>query len=72
MGNDDGSCIGEEGNSDFSDGGAAPSAQKQEKQKVVKLMQRQKKAQPKTQKTFVLLQFQIFSMPNLMSWMLRI
>lgn len=30
-----------EGNSDFSDAGAAPADQQQEKQKVVKLMQRQ-------------------------------
>ena len=38
-----GIALSGEGNSDFSDGGTAPTAQKQEKQKVVKLMQRQKK-----------------------------
>ena len=53
-----------EGNSDFSDGGTAPSAQKQEKQKVVKLMQRQKKAQPTTQKTFVTTAISDISMPE--------
>ena len=47
-----GLALSGEGNSDFSDGGTAPAAQKQEKQKVVKLMQRQKKAQPTTQQTF--------------------
>ena len=47
-----GIALSGEGSSDFSDGGAAPAAQKQEKQKVVKLMQRQKKAQPTTQQTF--------------------
>jgi hypothetical protein len=47
-----GIALSGEGNSDFSDGGTAPAAQKQEKQKVVKLMQRQKKAQPSTQQTF--------------------
>ena len=47
-----GIALSGEGNSDFSDGGTAPPAQKQEKQKVVKLMQRQKKAQPTTQQTF--------------------
>ena len=47
-----GIALSGEGSSDFSDGGAAPAAQKQEKQKVVKLMQRQKKAQPSTQQTF--------------------
>ncbi|MDC3335439.1 terpene cyclase/mutase family protein [Opitutales bacterium] len=47
-----GIALGGEGSSDFSDGGAPPAAQKQEKQKVVKLMQRQKKAQPTTQQTF--------------------
>ena len=47
-----GIALSGEGNSDFSDGGTAPTAQKQEKQKVVKLMQRQKKAQPTTQQTF--------------------
>jgi hypothetical protein len=52
LGNDDGLALSGEGNSDFSDGGTAPAAQKQEKQKVVKLMQRQKKAQPTTQQTF--------------------
>ena len=36
-------AIGGEGDSDFSDGGAAPAQQQQEKQKVVKLMQRQQK-----------------------------
>ena len=41
-----------EGDSDFSDAGAAPAQQQQEKQKVVKLMQRQQKAQPKSQQTF--------------------
>ena len=45
-------AIGGEGDSDFSDGGAAPAQQKQEKQKVVKLMQRQQKTQPTTQQTF--------------------
>jgi len=59
-----GLALAEEGNSDFSDGGAAPSAQKQEKQKVVKLMQRQKKAQPKTQKTFVTTAISDISMPE--------
>jgi hypothetical protein len=39
-----GIALSGEGNSDFSDGGTAPAAQKQEKQKVVKLMQRQKKS----------------------------
>jgi hypothetical protein len=47
-----GLALSGEGSSDFSDGGTAPAAQKQEKQKVVKLMQRQKKAQPTTQQTF--------------------
>ena len=47
-----GIALSGEGSSDFSDGGAPPAAQKQEKQKVVKLMQRQKKAQPTTQQTF--------------------
>ena len=47
-----GIALSGEGSSDFSDGGAAPAAQKQEKQKVVKLMQRQKKAQPSSQQTF--------------------
>ena len=47
-----GIALSGEGSSDFSDVGAAPAAQKQEKQKVVKLMQRQKKAQPTTQQTF--------------------
>ncbi|MAK47056.1 MAG: hypothetical protein CMI24_07370, partial [Opitutae bacterium] len=41
-----------EGDSDFSDAGTAPAQQNQEKKKVVKLMQRQKKAQPKAQQTF--------------------
>ena len=41
-----------EGDSDFSDAGTAPAQQQQEKQKVVKLMQRQQKAQPKAQQTF--------------------
>ena len=41
-----------EGDLDFSDAGAAPAQQQQEKQKVVKLMQRQQKAQPKSQQTF--------------------
>ena len=45
-------AVGGEGDSDFSDGGAAPAQQKQEKQKVVKLMQRQQKTQPTTQQTF--------------------
>jgi hypothetical protein len=36
-------AIGGEGDSEFSDGGAAPAQQQQEKQKVVKLMQRQQK-----------------------------
>jgi hypothetical protein len=59
-----GLALAEEGNSNFSDGGAAPSAQKQEKQKVVKLMQRQKKAQPTTQKTFVTTAISDISMPE--------
>ena len=41
-----------EGDADFSDAGTAPAQQNQEKKKVVKLMQRQKKAQPKAQQTF--------------------
>ena len=41
-----------EGDSDFFDAGTAPAQQNQEKKKVVKLMQRQKKAQPKAQQTF--------------------
>ena len=45
-------AIGGEGDSDFSDGGAAPAQQKQEKQKVVKLMQRQQKTPPTAQQTF--------------------
>ena len=36
-----------EGDADFSDAGTAAAQQNQEKKKVVKLMQRQKKAQPK-------------------------
>ena len=38
-----------DGDADFSDAGTAPAQQNQEKKKVVKLMQRQKKAQPKAQ-----------------------
>ncbi len=45
-------ASGGEGDSDFSDAGTAPAQQNQEKKKVVKLMQRQKKAQPKAQQTF--------------------
>ena len=41
-----------DGDADFSDAGTAPAQQNQEKKKVVKLMQRQKKAQPKAQQTF--------------------
>lgn len=44
--------VGVETGSDFGDAGAPAQQQQQEKQKVVKLMQRQKKAQPKTQQTF--------------------
>ena len=45
-------AIGGEGDSDFSDAGAAPAQQQQEKQKVVKLMQRQQKTPPTAQQTF--------------------
>ena len=44
--------LGQESGSDFGDAGSPAQQQQQEKQKVVKLMQRQKKAQPKTQQTF--------------------
>ena len=44
--------VGDDGGSDFGDAGAPAQQQQQEKQKVVKLMQRQKKAQPSTQQTF--------------------
>ena len=44
--------MGQESGSDFGDAGSPAQQQQQEKQKVVKLMQRQKKAQPKTQQTF--------------------
>ena len=45
-------AVGGEGDSDFSDGGTAPAQQKQEKQKVVKLMQRQQKTPPSAKQTF--------------------
>ena len=54
-----------EGESDFSDAGAAPVQQQQEKQKVVKLMQRQQKAQPNTQQTFRTTAISDISLPDL-------
>ena len=54
-----------EGNSDFSDAGAAPADQQQEKQKVVKLMQRQQKSQPKTQQQFRTTAVSDISLPDL-------
>ena len=53
-----------EGDADFSDAGTAPAQQTKRKKKVVKLMQRQKKAQPKLSKLsgpplFQTLHFQI-------------
>lgn len=57
-------AAGGEGDSDFSDGGAAPADQKQEKQKVVKLMQRQQKTQPNTQQTFTTTAISDITLPD--------
>ena len=54
-----------EGSSDFSDAGTAPAEQQQEKQKVVKLMQRQQKSQPNTQQQFRTTAVSDISLPDL-------
>jgi hypothetical protein len=54
-----------EGSSDFSDAGTAPADQQQEKQKVVKLMQRQQKSQPNTQQQFRTTAVSDISLPDL-------
>jgi hypothetical protein len=54
-----------EGDADFSDAGTAPAQQNQEKKKVVKLMQRQKKAQPKAQQTFRTTAISDISLPDM-------
>ncbi len=56
--------VGEESGSDFGDAGGPVAQQQQEKQKVVKLMQRQKKAQPKTQQTFRTTAISEISLPD--------
>ena len=53
-----------EGNSDFSDGGTAPSAQKQRNKKWLSLCKKTEKAQPTTQKTFVTTAISDISMPE--------
>ncbi len=56
--------VGEEAGSDFGDAGAPAQQQQQEKQKVVKLMQRQKKAQPTSQQTFKTTAVSDISLPD--------
>jgi hypothetical protein len=56
--------VGEESGSDFGDAGAPAQQQQQEKQKVVKLMQRQKKAQPTSQQTFKTTAVSDISLPD--------
>lgn len=53
-----------DGDADFSDGGTAAVQQNQEKKKIVKLMQRQKKAQPKARQTFRTTAISDISLPD--------
>ena len=64
--------VGEEGGSDFGDAGAPAQQQQQEKQKVVKLMQRQKKAQQRVSKLLKRLLYPISHCRTSTNLMLRI